>query len=78
MWLQWSHRPQTRLVAERSCGGRKLCCTEALALDLFKVKLGSLGMYMYALFLLRDTLKSFDRFNVNALLMLQAISDGYT
>ena len=34
MWLQWSQRPQTNSVAERSHGGRKLCGTEALALVL--------------------------------------------
>ena len=34
MWLQWSQRPQTSSVAERSRGGRKLCGTEALALVL--------------------------------------------
>ena len=34
MWLQWSQRPQTSSVAERSHGGHKLWETEALALVL--------------------------------------------
>ena len=34
MWFQWSQRPQTSSVAERSRGARRLCGTEALALVL--------------------------------------------
>ena len=45
---------------------------------LFQVKLGSRVCIRMHSFSLCDTLKSFGQFNVNALFMHQAISDGYT
>ena len=79
MWLQWPQRPQTSSVVERWRGGRKLCGTEALALALGYIRSSwdHLVCIRIHSFSLCDTLKSFDRFNVHALFMLQAIYNGY-